>query len=255
MKDFKKHFWLLHGKIANKENFAFLRFSDGELRILQEQELKLADDHFVIGNSKSPGRYAPEDHKHFHPKQHKFFSDHLMQSYQHKADNYFVGLSCRCCVGYSDFQEMVDWYGGDHQNLTWSNLWVNSNYPLFMEHIVPLLKKRENDGIVYVVNENATLDTLPFKVKKDFRVGANCIINNYDLIETMKKWVMDNEIKNHIFLFSASSLSNVLQYELFKIAPDNTYIDIGTTLNPYMGMKGLRGYLTGGESLKKTCIW
>jgi hypothetical protein len=255
MKDFKEHFWVLYNKLEKDVNFAFLRFSDGELRILQGLELKLAKDHFVIGNSKKPGYYADEDHKHFDPKQHKFFREHLMESYKHHADNYFVGLSCKCCVGDADFKQMVDWYGGDHDNLTWSNLWVNSNYPLFVKHIIPLLKAKEDRGIVYVVNEKAILKNLPFKVKKDFRVGANCIINDYDLIEIIKKWVVDNDVKNHIFLFSASSLSNVLQYELFKIAPENTYIDIGTTLNPYMGMEGRRGYLSGGDSLNKTCIW
>lgn len=253
MKDFKKDFWMLHNKLDSDVNFAFLRFSDGELRIMQNLQLTLAKDHYVIGNSKQPGYYAPEDHKHFDPNQHKFFREHLMQSYQHKADNYFVGLSCRCCVGDADFKQMIDWYGGDHPNLTWSNLWVNSNYPLFVQHIIPLLTKKQEKGIVYVVNEKAILNGLPFKVKKDFRVGANCIINDYGLIETMKDWVVDNDIKNHIFLFSASSLSNVLQYELFKIAPENTYIDVGTCFNPYMKMEGRRGYLNGAND--KVCIW
>jgi hypothetical protein len=255
MKNFKEHFWMLHDKIANDKNFAFLRFSDGELRILQNLELKLAQDHFVIGASKKPGYYASEDHKHFDPKQHQFFQHHLMESYKHKADNYFVGLSCRCCVGDADFKQQVEWYGGDHPNLTWANLWVNGNYPLFRAHMMPLLAKKQEKGIVYVVNEHAILSGLPFKVKKDFRVGPNCIINDYSLIETMKDWVLENDIKDHIFLFSASSLSNVLQYELFKIAPQNTYIDVGTCFNAELKMQGRRGYLIGGDSLNKTCVW
>ena len=42
-------------------------------------------------------------------------------------------------------------------------------------------------------------------------------------------------------------------YELYKKYDENTYIDIGTTLNIELGMKGIRGYLTGRN--KKICIW
>ena len=252
MKDFKEHFYMLFNKFKNGENFAFSRFSDGELRIMQNKELVLAGDHFKIGNKKTSGFYHPEDHKHFNPEEHQFYRQELMDSYQHLQDNYYVGLSCRCCVGEADFQQMIDWYKGDPNSnlLTWSNLWVNGNFPLFREHMIP---EFSNKKIVYVLNEHANVEGLPFKVEKDFRVGENCIINDYDLIDTMSDWIGENSIENHTFLFSASSLSNFLIHHLYKRYPNNTYIDVGTTMNDYLGMKGIRGYLSGGN--RKICIW
>jgi hypothetical protein len=45
MKDFKQDFKKLFKKFQNSENFAFSRFSDGELRIMQNTELKLAGNY------------------------------------------------------------------------------------------------------------------------------------------------------------------------------------------------------------------
>ena len=49
--------------------------------------------------------------------------------------------------------------------------------------------------------------------------------------------------ENHLFLFSAGSLSNLLCHELYSTYPSNTYIDIGSSLNPFMGFPLDRRYL------------
>ena len=51
MKHFKEHFFLLFEKLKNKEHFAFSRFSDGELFIMQNKELILADNYYKIGDN------------------------------------------------------------------------------------------------------------------------------------------------------------------------------------------------------------
>lgn len=251
MKTFKGHFKLILDKLKDGEHFAYSRFSDGELRIMQNKKLVLAKNHYQIGNMKSGGRYEDEDHKHFDPKMHSFYHDKLMEAYRFKKDNYFVGLSCRCCVGEADFKEMLEMYEGniDSDNLTWSNLFLNGNYPDFISKFLPELSDKK---VVYIVNENANLSGLPFNVIKDFRVGPNCIVNDYKQIDDIKVWIDENDVKDHIFLFSASSLSNFMIHQLFEYNDNNSYIDIGTTLNPYIGMKGRRGYHTGD---KKICIW
>ena len=64
----------------------------------------------------------------------------------------------------------------------------------------------------------------------------------------MKHWIHKEKTQDCLFLFSAASLSNLLIYELYKEFPNNTYMDIGSTLNPMVGLdgwKGSRGYLRG----------
>lgn len=250
MKDFTEHFWMLCDKLWKGDNFAFSRFSDGELRIMENKELILGPNFNKIGNRRRRSHYEPEDRKHFDPEKHQHVREKLFEAYQYKAHNYYVGLSCRCCVGETGFQKMVEWRGGDDEYLTWANLWVNNNYPLFVKYMIPEFSKHK---IVFILNENADLSGLPFKVEMDFRVGDNCIVNDFDLWENVIDWMDVQGVINYTFLFSASSLSNIMIYELWKRNPFNTYLDIGTTLNPYLGMKSTRGYLTGKN--RKQCVW
>ena len=110
--------------------------------------------------------------------------------------------------------------------------------------MVPVLVDRD---IIYVANENANISKLPFDVKKHFSVGSNCMINDYHLAKEVKKHIDDNNLKDYIVLCSAASLSNVITYECFKDNPNNTFIDIGSCLNPLLDLEGwkyTRGYLT-----------
>ena len=254
MKDFKDHFFKMFEKLKNKEPFAFSRFSDGELRILQNMDLTLAPKYNIINGKKTMGYYAPENLKEFMPERDKFYHEKLVEAYQFKKKNYYVGLSCRCCVGEKDFRFMLDLYNGDVNSefLTWSNLFVNSNYSLYKKHFVPEFSKHK---IVMICNKNCKLEGLPFPVVKDFRVGPYCMKNNYGMIEEIKKWISSNNIEDHVFLFSAASLSEFLAHQLFEFCDKNTYIDIGTTLNISLGIDNNRGYLKNGRKIRKTCIW
>lgn len=96
-----------------------------------------------------------------------------------------------------------------------------------------------------VCHKSADLSNLPFKLKKDFRVGYNAMINDYHKIAEMLHYMEKYEIVNHLFLFSASSFSALAIHKLFEFSSKNTYINIGTTLNPFMGMPVDRIYLKG----------
>jgi hypothetical protein len=110
--------------------------------------------------------------------------------------------------------------------------------------MVPLFVDRD---ILYVVNKLADISKLPFSVKKTFEIGSNCMINDYNVVEDVKKYIAENKIKDHIILCSAASLSNFVIYECFKENNNNTFLDIGSCLNPLLDLKGwqhTRGYLT-----------
>ncbi len=258
-KDFKRDFWMLKDKLASGENFAFSRYSDGEMMIMQNQHLVLDDKSTRLDGKKVGMKYDDIDHKEYDPTKHGDFHQRLMDAYQYEDKNYFVGLSCPCCVGSKNNQWMKEQRGESSQEqLTWANLFVNSNYSLFLDNIVPLLENRE---VVFVCNKKSNLEKLPFKVAKDFRIGKNAMINDIGLVEEMSEWIGNNKIKEHVFLFSASTLSNILIYELYRKFPENTYMDVGTTLHPYMDMPIQRNYLrgywlkSGNTEIKKHCVW
>jgi len=243
MKDYHKEFEKFLTKLKNRENFAFARFSDGELFILRNETVILAENHFVTGTRKGAGTYPKEEQKEFIPEKHGFFQQKLVECFQHKMPEYYKGICCRNDVGEEAFFWQKRLNGGD-KDLTFANLLINRNYRRFVEELVPVLAGRD---IIYVVNEAANLEGLPFKVKKDFRIGSNCMIDNYDTIEELKNYITENNIEDHVILCSAASLSNFIIRDCFEDNPTNTFLDIGSCLNPYLDLEGwkhTRGYLT-----------
>lgn len=260
MSRYKEDFFLLLKKLKNKEHFAFTRYSDGEVFVMQNKKLILETSHVVVGEKVYNHGYSIDDYKNFDPSEHSFVKDKLIESFSFQKKNYFVGAGCGKCT--CAIREHIPWmsqhYRNGEEHLTTPNLLVNSNYPMFINHY---LKEFKQHPIVMVCSQNADLAGLPFSVVKDFRVGKNCIVNDHHLIKEMKNWIKDVNIKDHLFLFSASSLSEILIYELFKDFDQNTYIDIGTTLHYHMKLGIERNYLKafwlneGRPEIFQSCVW
>lgn len=238
-KTFSAEFDRLLQKLKDEENFAFLRFSDGELFMLRGDKLVLAENSYTTGNRTGTGHYPKEEQKDFDPERDAFYRDRLIAALQHRQPNYFKGLTGvvdEDIAGEGAFEYQLEMHGeGDDEHLTFANVLINANYKRFIEEMMPLVKQKP---IVMICNEAATLTNFAFPVVKDFRVGSNCIINDYSLIEDIKEWIRDNDIQDHIFLCSASTLSNYIIHECFKEFPNNTFIDIGSALNPWMELEG-----------------
>ena len=246
LKDFHKAFDHVLSKIKNKESFAFTRFSDGELFIMQNKHLLLAENHYITGDLSGPNRYTAEEQKEFKPEEHQFYRKKLTEAFLHTQEGYFKGIctSTDAHVGRENFEWMLELHGGDHESLTYSNLLINANYRRFIEEMVPLFADR---NILYVANKLANISKLPFEVEKTFEIGTNCMINDYNVIEEVKKYIDKNNIKGYIVLCSAASLSNYVIHECYRENNQNTFLDIGSCLNPLLDLEGwryTRGYLT-----------
>lgn len=240
MKTFKGDFYKFLNKLKNNEHFSYSKYSDGELFILQGKTLILGPD------PQNHSYKNSEDHKHFDPNQHGFFKDMLFSAFTFDHPNYYIGICAPSDQDDKTFFWMKTESKRDEQYLTWANLFVNSNYGRFRQEFIPELKSKK---IIIVCNEKSDLSLLPFPVIKDFRVGPNCIINNIDLVDTISNYVKENNIKDHVFLFAASSLGNILIHKLTELEPNNTYIDAGSTLNPLLGLSIDRGYLCAYEGV------
>ena len=241
-KFFPSDLQILQEKLTNKEHFAFNKAADGELAIVRGEAI----DRTPLGNGEfkyTPGN--PED---------EIFRQKLIDALKYHHEQYFVGLACPCCVGKEKAIWMRNFVDKDEQYLTWANLLVNSNYDHYVKHIVPLFSEYE---VILVCNYQATLDNLPFSVKQDFRCGANAWRADYHLLDEIKNYLESQQITNHLFLFCCGPLGNILVHQLFTNYPDNTYLDIGSTLDPWLfGEQGYtRGYLKNKPEINKECKW
>mgnify|MGYP003656102774 CR=1 FL=1 len=249
MKDFTEEFDKIKGLISSNTPFAFSRFSDGEVTVLQNNVVVLADNYFIQGDlhgdeTQLEGHYLPEEQKEFYPDKHELFHKRLVEAFKFRKKNYFKGIPAQnASYGDVSWKFCTDLYGdGDTEHLTFASVMINGNYHRFVTEIIPELAKKK---IVLICNENADLHRLPFEVVKDFRCGTNSMINNYNMIGEILKWIEDHDVTGHTFLFSAGTLSNYLIYQLYKIADTNQYIDIGSSLGYHLALRGsfLRGYL------------
>ena len=241
MKTFAGDFNKFLTKIKNGEHFSLSRWGDGELMILEGVHIDIR----AKGNGEF--RYDPNLEEYVGVKA------KLVSSYDNVDDNYYIGIACPCCVGQAKYEYMKKRVGQDEDHLTWANIFVNSNYPKTIYELLPELKKHT---VNLVINKDSKLDKLPFAVKNVWHVGADAWSLDYPVVDRISEYIKNNNIENELFLFAAGPLANILTYELWELtSKKNTYIDIGSILDPYLGLKLTRGYHMGDSTLRKVCVW
>jgi GT2 family glycosyltransferase/tetratricopeptide (TPR) repeat protein len=240
MKDFREDLQRLEQRLKRHEPLAFTRFADGELKILLGESID------VLQKENGEFCYSPAD------REDQFFRERLCDAFQFNSPDYWVGIACPCCVGEEHSRFMRRLCGLPDEQCTWANLFVNANYGYYKEHVVPLFR----DYQVYAVaNRSAEIGRLPFPVYADWRVGTNAWRSDYALIERIQNATA--QVTGALFLFSAGPMSNFLVHQLFRSNPNNTYLNVGSTLDPWLfGDRGkTRIYLRGGPTLYKYCQW
>jgi hypothetical protein len=103
-----------------------------------------------------------------------------------------------------------------------------------------------------IANINSKINNLPFKVEKFYPVGFNAWVENYDLIEEIK----NEELSGKLFLFCCGPFGNILAHQLYSNNKNNIYLDIGSTLNPWLQSEGFkRDYYCNGYFSNRACVW
>lgn len=233
MKDFKEDLYKFENLLRTKTPFSITRFGDGEMKILEGKYINVMNKNEFLYDG------CPDIRR------------DLINSFTYNAQNYYVGIACRCCVGDHNFKRMKVSTGLPDSKLTWANIFVNSNFKYFKSNIVPIFNEYEHITMV----SPHTVDNLPFKVNKHYPIGPNAWTNNTDVLEKIKTLIQTKQLKNQLFLFCAGPYANILCHKLYKQFPENTFIDLGSVFNVEIGIGANRGYLNGANTLNKTCIW
>jgi hypothetical protein len=235
-RSFKNDIAIMKEKLDNYERFSFSKFADGEWSVMEGKSLDNTEFSF---NSEA-------DH---------LYRQALINSFQFKHKNYYVGVSCPCCQDIKIHNKMKWFSGQQEEHLTWANIWVNSNYGYFLNEILPTFDKYD---IFIVANENSQFERLPFTPKKIYPVSNNAWKNNQGTIDEIRRDIQQAEItrdvKNYLFLFCCGPFGNILCHQLTEFCDKYTYLDIGSTLNPFLGTGFFRGYYRDYQTMKD-CTW
>lgn len=230
MKNFESEIYRIFDLFKKGSPFSFSKYADGEWAIIND---------FNLNNREFENT----------PLTPSFFKNKLIESFQYKDPNYYIGVSCPCCQG-GEAQKMIDFSAQDYQHLTFANVFVNSNYQIYKDTFI---KEYKNYDIHLIANEKSKIKNLPFKIEQFYPIGFSAWVNNYKLIEEIKQ----KNLINKLFLFCAGPFGNLLAHQLHETNKNNIYLDIGSTLNPWLQSEGFQRdyYLNGTIYQRRSCVW
>lgn len=229
MKDFTQEIYNLFNIFKKGHPFSFSKYADGEWAIMTDDYLNNREFEYQ--------KSTPI-----------FFKEKLIESIKYKDPNYYIGTCCPCCNGSRSFQ-MRKFSCQDEEQMTFANIFVNSNYPIYKE---TFLKEYSKYDVHLIANSQSKIQNLPFKIEKFYPIGFSAWVNNYSLIEEIKQY----NLSNKLFLFCAGPFGNILAHQLYQSNKNNIYLDIGSTLNPWLQSEGFkRDYYNNGYFSERKCIW
>lgn len=234
MKLFTNEIIKYYHKLISTDNFAFSKYADGEWMAINSNFGSPGNGEWIIS----------DDTMHS--------IEELKKSFCFIDDGYHVGISCPCCQGEEHYR-MKEYCAQPEENLTFANLFVNANYQFYINYFIPEFINRD---VVLVANKNSNINNLPFNIKKNdfFGVGYNAWVNDLNVLEKIN----DRNYKNKLILFSCGPLGNILAYNLWNKNKNNTYIDIGSTLDKWLhnDYKNPRLYTNSNMIYaKRICHW
>ena len=240
---YSKQIKALQKSLALFEPFQFSRYSDGELFMILNKEIRLTPNGaWIDGTQVNNQKYEDHDCKIFIPSEDKPLTRELISGLHNNVPSFILGLPLPCCIGEDMFQSLIRETNYKPSNYSTANLLINNNYPFFVNYVIPILQKRR---ILLVANRRAYSGffenlaghiMLGDDAKELIDMYENSIIKalNYNSL------AQQNDI---VILFAASYLSNILINRLSLRYPHVTMIDIGTALHPQLNLGYIRHYL------------
>ena len=243
MKAFRDELLRFQRKLAAHEPFALARFGDGEMVILMGDHPHRARR--IRGVEYG---YDPDDPTYIAPRQ------AMLDAFRHRADGYYVGISCPHCVGDADFEWLRRSSTQDDAHLTYATLYFYGNYPHYVQEVVPLYSQYE---VVLICSRDAQLERLPFPIARDVRIGRNAWRDELPLAETLARDVARHNTRGALYLICAGPFGGVLAHQLHRAAPHNTYLDTGSSLDPWLFPTTTpnRRYLKQEIMQTESCDW
>ena len=189
--------------IKSDTNFAYARYADGEVALMKGSQIGQNSQAYQIDKWSSPIGLS-------------IVGERLLESLQHTEDNYHYAISAHSdsIDDYTFLSERIQ-----NPNITFANLWINSNYQKMYNFYNTL------DKSVYVIcNHKAKKENFPFKVNV-------------------------SQIQNQTILVSAGPISEILIHYMFSANPNNQYIDVGSSIDEFTHGYKTRPYMNPSSRL------
>ena len=223
---FKEDFNYFWDKIEKGENFTFSRYADGEVMLMNGKLVDESTQAFRIDKWKSPEKITK-------------VSINLIETLNHTEENYYYAISSKS-DNLNDYDFLKKNIKQNNEKITFVNLWINANYN-DMKLKLQTLKR----DVILICNHKAKKQNFPFNVKDLTPFPDDCINfweNNGDnyinfLTEKYK------DFKNELFFISCGPISEIIIHQLYLTNPNNTYIDVGSSIDEFVHGFNTRPYM------------
>jgi len=224
----------LESRIKPESPITFIRFSDGEMDILRNHKAVIADKITYARGHTFESNFPAFDFKTFLPEKNSDVRSDLIESAMYRSDRYYIGIPTAHNNAIADREFMLRLHGGYDAQVTFSDLFMNSNYLYARNNFFPSIIKKFKK--LYVLcNYRSKLNGI-LANGEAIKIGDNFFSNYTKTLSEVEEKVYALK-KNSLLLCSASSLSNIVAYKTQFDRPDITIVDIGTALNDYLSLE------------------
>lgn len=226
--------------VRERSPFTFVRFSDGEIEILRNRKLVIANGMTEFRGMRFPNQFPEFDQKRFDPRGSQLVRSDLLDSAIFSESSYFKGVPTWHNNAVGDREFMLRLNGGFTPQMTFSDLFLNSNFLRSRASFFPFLVSSFEDLLV-VANWRCELQGYLSKGRL-VHIPDNFFSVYQKTLHSVLA-LLQKAPESALILSSASSLSNILGYRLRISRPDLTFVDIGTVLNDLVSLPlGTRAY-------------
>ena len=226
----REHLLQVIDKIKKGEHFGLIRPSDGEYLILENCTFTNCDN----WTNHSDGILRTQ----------------LLDSMKIKRTDLYIGIPCNTC-GHSPaniYDEYINKYQVPIDQLTYANIFCNSNWQTFTEFL-----RTYEKGFYLITNGTNECE---FPIKERLYIDKY-LVNNWDSVWESETNHILEYVKgktDELICFAAGPLSKVWIPKCMEINPANTYLDIGSALDYYTkGTENARPYTDCNSQYSKEC--
>ena len=211
-------------KLRRREPFSIMRYADGEKYVLDNTTLTNCD-HWTFRSG-------------------SILNKQLLSALKMTNTNVYYGVS-----GPSDCTETYKYYYNtilNKSNITYANVFVNQNYQKWVQ----FLKEFDSECIVISCNRPASGKIGAVRVLEHVPISDK-LVNDWDTrcdeyLAIVKK--LAARYNRTLFFVSAGPLSEVFIQTMYELNPDNTYLDVGSSIDEFTKGFITRPYQTSNDS-------
>lgn len=234
MEKFNSDFDYFWGMIEDGTNFTFTRYADGEVMLMNGVSVKEGTQAYNVDKWSAPVGLTK-------------VGKELIETLNHTEDNYYYAISSKT-DNINDYSFLRNNIKQNDAKITFVNLWINANYSKSIEKYSSLKR-----AVTLICNYKAKKENFPFEVNKIYPFPNDCVKFWEDsgdgFIEMLLSEIGNKE--NELFFISCGPVSEIIIDKLYRNNPNNTYVDVGSSIDEFVHGHKTRPYMDNNTIYSK----